>query len=89
MPCNVLAHTNPIDIYIIIVHTITNNSEDDIVLPVFSSKDFDQLDVQNDPLHQHPHEGHSIEVLKNNSHCCTANGGYGGAIHPHLRLEGV
>ena len=70
------------------VPTIANSGEYDIVLPVFIAKDLDQFNVQNDSLHQHPHESHRVKVLKNNRHCCAANGRYGGSIHSHLRLEG-
>lgn len=73
---------------ILYIHTIANSGEYDIVLPVFISKDFDQFNVQNDALHQHPHESHRVEVLKNNCHCCAANGRCGGSIHTHLCLEG-
>ena len=51
--------------------TVTQQCKYDIVLLVLLPEDMDYLNVQDDPFHQHPHEHHMVEVLADNSSCCT------------------
>ena len=37
-------------------------------------KHFDENHIQDDPLHQHPHEGHQEEVVEENSHNLAVDG---------------
>ncbi len=48
--------------------TITENCEADNVFFLIFDKDFDEDQIQNHPLHEHPHEGHQEQVVHEN--CC-------------------